>query len=365
VEGETMNVVVVGGGYGGIAVAKELDDVADVTLVEPRETFVHNVAALRATVSPEWTDKIFIRYDGLLSRGRVVRDCAARVSAGEVLTDSGTRLAADVVVLATGSTAPFPAKADSTGRDEAAAQFTGAHDALLRSTHVLLLGAGAIGLELAGEIKSVWPEKAVTVVDPGPELISGRFPAEFREELRRQLDAMDVQLRLETSLTALPEPAPGSLRPFTVTTGDGDLIAADLWFPCFGTGVRTDYLDAGLVTARQPDGRLAVTPQLRLLGQETVFAVGDVTAVPELKMARAAGEHAAVVAANVRAMIAGEEGTAEYRAAPDAIVLPLGPAGGASYSPDLGVVGAERTAQFKSTFFLEHYLELLGVRASV
>ena len=47
-----------GGGYGGIPAAKALDDVADVadvTLVEPRETFVHNVAALRAAVDPAWT----------------------------------------------------------------------------------------------------------------------------------------------------------------------------------------------------------------------------------------------------------------------------------------------------------------------
>ena len=38
-------VVVVGGGYGGINAAKALDDVADVTLVDPTEAFVHNIAA--------------------------------------------------------------------------------------------------------------------------------------------------------------------------------------------------------------------------------------------------------------------------------------------------------------------------------
>jgi 2-polyprenyl-6-methoxyphenol hydroxylase-like FAD-dependent oxidoreductase len=43
-------VAVIGGGYGGFAVAKGLDEFADVTLVEPRDAFVHNVAALRALV---------------------------------------------------------------------------------------------------------------------------------------------------------------------------------------------------------------------------------------------------------------------------------------------------------------------------
>jgi NADH dehydrogenase FAD-containing subunit len=43
-------VVVVGGGFGGITVAKALDDTSDVVLVEPKDAFMHNIAALRAPV---------------------------------------------------------------------------------------------------------------------------------------------------------------------------------------------------------------------------------------------------------------------------------------------------------------------------
>ncbi|MEA2208066.1 MAG: apoptosis-inducing factor 2, partial [Solirubrobacteraceae bacterium] len=46
------SVVVLGGGYGGIRAAKALDDVADVTLIDPTEAFVHNIAAWRALVDP-------------------------------------------------------------------------------------------------------------------------------------------------------------------------------------------------------------------------------------------------------------------------------------------------------------------------
>ena len=45
-------VVVVGGGYGGITVAKALDETSDVVLVEPKDAFMHNIAALRALVDP-------------------------------------------------------------------------------------------------------------------------------------------------------------------------------------------------------------------------------------------------------------------------------------------------------------------------
>jgi NADPH-dependent 2,4-dienoyl-CoA reductase/sulfur reductase-like enzyme len=45
-------VAVIGGGYGGIHLAKALDDVARVVLIEPKDAFVHNVAALRALADP-------------------------------------------------------------------------------------------------------------------------------------------------------------------------------------------------------------------------------------------------------------------------------------------------------------------------
>ncbi|MEU4693432.1 FAD/NAD(P)-binding oxidoreductase [Actinoplanes sp. NPDC023714] len=355
----TENVVVVGGGYGGIAVAKALDDIADVTLVEPRAMFVHNVAALRATVDPAWQDKIFFPYGGLLTGGRVIQSRAVHVTGDGVRLSSGEVLPADYVVLATGSSGPFPAKIDDPVR--AVARLEQLRDNLVRASHVLLLGAGAVGLEMAGEIAAAWPGKAVTVVDPGREPLGGRFPDEFRSLVRRQLEAFPVRMRLGTSLRTQPEPAPGSLRPFTVTTDDGDIIAADLWLPCFGGRVNTDYLDATLAAARQPDGRLAVTPHLNIPGHDRVFAIGDVTAVPELKMARNAGMHAGVVAANIRSLIGGGVAVAEHHPAPDAIVLPLGPDGGATYEPSVGVLGAAETAEFKRTFYVERYAEMLSV----
>src|SRR5690349_9644925 len=60
-------VAVIGGGYGGAAVAKALDDVADVVLVEPKDAFHHNAAALRAVVRPDWLTRIFLPYDNLLT----------------------------------------------------------------------------------------------------------------------------------------------------------------------------------------------------------------------------------------------------------------------------------------------------------
>jgi NADH dehydrogenase FAD-containing subunit len=100
------SVVVVGGGYGGINAAKALDDVADVTLVDPTEAFVHNVAAWRALVEPEWLERIFFPYEHLLAHGRFLRDRAVAVDGRRVTLASGDVLEPDYLVLATGSAFP-------------------------------------------------------------------------------------------------------------------------------------------------------------------------------------------------------------------------------------------------------------------
>lgn len=46
-------VVVVGGGYGGAAVAKALEPAADVVLIDPRDAFVNAAGSLRALIQPD------------------------------------------------------------------------------------------------------------------------------------------------------------------------------------------------------------------------------------------------------------------------------------------------------------------------
>lgn len=173
-------VVVVGGGYGGVTAAKALDDVADVVLIEPREP---SCTTSRRCVS--WlTPRLFFPYDRLLTRGRVVRDRAIQVGATAVTLGSGERIDTDYIVLATGSTYPFPAKVDVTDSGEASAKLQRTHRSLAEAVHVLLLGAGPAGLELAGEIKAAWPAKAVTIVDPAPDVLATTgLPGELKTEL--------------------------------------------------------------------------------------------------------------------------------------------------------------------------------------
>src|ERR1700682_2066284 len=195
-EARRPTVVVVGGGYGGTAVATALDATSNVVLVEPKDAFMHNIAALRALVDPSWLPRIFLPYTGLLTNGRVVGDRAVLVDPHRVVTSSGEEISADYVVLASGSRYPFPAKTDLVDTHHAQEQIRRAHRALAQADRVLLVGAGPVGIELAGEIRHVWPQKSIVLLDVADEILGGPYKPELKAELRRQLIEARVELIL-------------------------------------------------------------------------------------------------------------------------------------------------------------------------
>ncbi|HEY2563321.1 MAG TPA: FAD-dependent oxidoreductase [Acidimicrobiales bacterium] len=358
-------VVVVGGGYGGVNVAKALDEWADVALVEPRDAFMHNVAALRALVDPSWLPRIYIPYDNLLANGRVVRDRAALVEPGRVVTASGEEILADYVVLATGSSYPFPAKTDKVDTEAAHDQVRAAHLALSQADRVLLLGAGPVGIELAGEIGYVWPEKAITLLDLSGEVLGGPFKPELKAELHRQLTEAGVDVVLGSPLNESPTTAPGELETFTVKTEDGIEITADIWFQCFGVVPNSDYLGEALLGARGDDGFVEVEPTLQVVGHDRVFALGDLSTA-DAKMAGSAAREAGTVAANITALANGAEPTA-YQPMGTGIVVPIGPLRGAGQFPGQEeIVGPDVISEVKGRdMMVDRFQELFNLAVAV
>jgi NADH dehydrogenase FAD-containing subunit len=356
-------VVVLGGGYAGVQVARPLDDLADVVLVEPKDHFVHNVAALRALVDPSWLERIYLPYSGLLGAGRVIRTGRSR--------PTPTGWCSPRAPNSSRTTSSWPPGPATRSRPNPILPGTGAAHGKVRSTHaalaaadrVLLLGAGPVGIELAGEIKAVWPGKQVTLVDVAGDVLGERYRPDLKAELRRQLTGLGAELLLGSPLRAGPPTAAGELGTFTVTTEAGAEVTADIWFRCFGVTPASDYLAGGLAAARRPDGFVEVTPELLVAGQDQVFALGDVSAADQNKGAGAAGRQAPVVAGNIRALITG---TASWRATsrrPASIIVPIGPDGGAGQRAGIeDLLPAETVAELKGRdMMVGRFAELLGL----
>lgn len=350
----SRTVVVVGGGYGGAGAAKALDAEADVILVDPRDSFVNAAGSLRGVAQPDWAPNMFFPLDVLLTRGRFVQDKVGSVDPGGVTLESGERIAADYIVLATGSSYAYPAKPNDTSHNaaDALADMRATHEELLRSDRVLILGAGPVGLELGGEIKEVWPDKQVTIIEPGSELLPGFLPA-VREDLHQQLADKGIRVCLNTELASTPSTLPAQHGSFSVMTSAGEQITADIWFRAYGVSVNSEYLADGKLTSRTPRKTVEVTEHLRVKGHENIYALGDITDLAEAKMAGYAMQHAKIVAENILAQIRGEQPQSTYVPAPDPmILLPLGPRGGVGQLPmpeGTTPVGADVVSQYKGT----------------
>ena len=347
-------VVVIGGGYAGTRLAKALDEVADVTLVDRKEAFFHRIASLRASVRKDWTEAPFISYGNLLKNGRVVRDTVTGLDPGprEVLLESGQRLGYDVAVIATGAEYNEPARFTGATTEEAAKAFRESQERFAAASSVLVVGGGPAGVELSAEIKLAHPAATVTLVHGRNALLEGDHNPKLGQRALARLRAIGVDVRLGTTVSATGEPS-------KYETSAGEAIEADTVVWATGTTPNTVWLrelDGWLNAA----GRVKVDEYLRAGGRSDVFAIGDVNDVPEPKLAQWAASQGKATARNVRAVLDGKPPAKAYSPATMKLMgVPLGPDDGVMLLPlsKRGIVGGPWLARmvksrdlFRSTF---------------
>jgi len=88
------------------------------------------------------------------------------------------------------------------------------------------------------------------------------------------------------------------------TTDKGTTIEADLTFVTFGVTLNTDSLKADFSTHLDHMGRVKVNQYLQLEGYPNIFAIGDITNIPEPKLSSAAKVHGGIVAENIQILAA-------------------------------------------------------------
>lgn len=354
------SLVIVGGGYLGVELAKALDDTLDVTLVEPRSAFIHAPAMLRAIVQPDLLERVLIPYERLLTRGRVVQGCAQGLGANHVETDGGARIEADFTVVATGSSNGVAFKPAGDSIDAFRDAHKRMHAAISRAGRIAIVGAGAVGTELAGEIAHAMPEKTVTLICDTPRLFPG-MPAALGAGLAKKLTAMGVTVRFGVradALESVDEPFTGPL-----TLVDGERIEADLVIPAIGARPNTRLLDGLPGVQRGTAGRVKVDQYLRPSDHDTVFAAGDVADAGDAATIVAISRQQPWLARTLKALAAGKsihelKPYAPWGKAP--ILVPLGPSRGNSFLM-VGTFGDWVTRTMKGRdLFIPKYRKILG-----
>jgi len=359
-------VVVVGGGYAGASLAKRLEAGADVTLVEPRDAFIHNVAAIRALVDPSLLDRIVLPYRNLLKRGRVVRERAVAIENHGVLLESGTRLPADAVVVATGSSYAHPFKPDTHKVSDFISSIRATHEMLKGARGIAIAGAGAVGVELAGEIAAGMKGKQVTLVSDGASLFPSHTKALGRR-LEAQLRRRGVILRLGVKAHTADfqdQPRPG---PLVLATGEK--ISADLSIPALGAHPVNDLLRTAGGVQFNHLGRAKVDSWLRPRGSGSLFALGDCADTGDAMTIVGITRQVPWLAKTILSVLEGAklENLSPYRPWPTPpILVPLGPSQGASVLPlGTGVaVGPFLTSAIKGKgLFISKQRKEFGLKA--
>ncbi|KAK7257588.1 hypothetical protein RIF29_31659 [Crotalaria pallida] len=294
--GDGNRVVILGGGVAGSHLAKSLQFHAHVTLIDPKEYFEIPWANLRAMVEPTFAEKSVINHRDYFTNGDLVISSAVNVTESEVLTADGRQIAYDHLVIATGHADPVPKS-----RTERLDQYKAENRKIKSANSILVVGGGPTGVELAGEIAVDFPEKKLTLVHKGSRLLEF-IGAKAADKTLNWLKSRNVEVKLEQSVD-LNSVTEGHK---IYQTSHGETIEADCHFLCIGKPLASAWLrETVLKNDLDSQGRIKVDEHLRVKGRTNIFAIGDITDIPEIKQGFLATKQAEVVAKNLKVIIEG------------------------------------------------------------
>ncbi|XP_015232999.1 PREDICTED: apoptosis-inducing factor 2 [Cyprinodon variegatus] len=307
---EGVHVVVVGGGFGGIAAAQQLKSAGvSFTLVDMRDAFHHNVAALRASVEPGFAQRTFIPYAETFGssfvQGRVERvDPETQM----VVLQGGREIQYSHLILCTGSDGPFPGKFNTEASLQNAVQtYEDFVQQIQVADSVLVVGGGGTGVEMAAEIKTEYPDKKVVLIHSRIGLADPQLVHSVRQQVKEVLLEKGVELVLGQKVSNLSElPLNVTQKDLEVKTDKGETLRTDLIISCTGIRINSAAYASSLAASMAEDGALKVNDHLQVQGFSNVYAVGDCADLQEPKLAYHAGLHASVAVGNILNSLSGK-----------------------------------------------------------
>ncbi|MCX6715997.1 MAG: NAD(P)/FAD-dependent oxidoreductase, partial [Candidatus Taylorbacteria bacterium] len=345
------HIVILGAGFGGVYLAKKLISAVkngeiDVTVISRNNNFLftpllHEVATgglnPRTVAEPLW--EIFVG-----TCVRIVEGTVDYVDVGDqnvsVKTGSGPiTIKYDYLIVATGAETNYYGVP---GAAEYSLSLKSLHDAVSIRNRVvdafeqaiivndpekrrgllsfIVVGGGATGVEVAAELMEfiqgmmnryygdsycrpddprhcMQEEPTVTLIHSDKELLS-QFGPLLRISAEKQLKKKGIIVRLNSTVTSLTK---NSLK---LSSGEILPVSVVIW----SAGVKASIPDFKGIKPVLTAGRISVDDYFRIVGNDRVFAIGDVAAYPRSlpQLAQVAESEARIVAMNLLSSIRGE-----------------------------------------------------------
>ncbi|KAK4457159.1 hypothetical protein QBC42DRAFT_350695 [Cladorrhinum samala] len=294
-----FRILIAGGSYAGLSAALNLQDLCrgrparcgskpaegeavpeipqfdiDVTIIDERDGFYHLIGTPLALADRDYAAKAWVKYEDL----PCVRDSSnIRVLQGSVKEIDQVRKQArylargrtedemveyDYFVAAAGLRRAWPAVPQSLGRKqwllEAGTHITEGH----RGRYgVVVVGGGAVGIEMAAELKLVRPELNVTLVHSRDRLLSSEpLPDDVKDKSLDLLKESGVEVLMGLRVQKTEEVKDGTGTFYRVTFENGKAMLADqVSFAVSRSVPATDFMAQQI---KDEEGYLKIQPTL-------------------------------------------------------------------------------------------------------
>jgi NADH dehydrogenase len=298
--GGATRVVVAGAGFGGLAAVRRLARVGTQTTLIDRNIYATFQPLLYEVASAGLSSSdvafparsVSHRHQAAFRHGELAGiDPAAR----QITLTGGAAVGYDYLILATGVAAAYHG---IPGAAEYSLGLYTRHDAIVLRDRIMtglehislaglrndvtvtVIGGGATGVELAGSVADL---RNIALAASYPEIDRDRVHVALIEQAR------GVDVRLGTSIR--------EITPDKVILADGSALASDVTVWAAGVAAPDAVAGWGLPQAR--GGRILTGPDLRVKGQDRIFAIGDVALIEDQPLPQLAqpalqmGKHAA------------------------------------------------------------------------
>ncbi|RAL08235.1 NAD(P)/FAD-dependent oxidoreductase [Aspergillus homomorphus CBS 101889] len=346
-----QHVVVLGGAYAGLSMALNLLRICDgtigsfrrgskggrggqsmtpqapqmmpkITILDPRDGFYHAVGTPMAHTTKSYIDQPWRTWDQIPELKRhsvsILKGTAVRADprskrllylSHESSSQDQHVLDYDYLVVATGLRRPWPTIPVAATKAEYAVQAGRYIDRLQKCNSVVIIGGGAVGIEMAAEIKHRYPTKQVTLIHSRSSLLSSEpVSPEFRDQVLEVVKHGGVNVILENRVLSAIE---GLSTVKTIRLQTGSQLTADevIWATSSAAPV-TEFLPKEALDER---GFVNVLPTTQFVADipnnNFHFAIGDVIATPGIRLAKTAIRMGSTAAMNIaQMMVSAEQG---------------------------------------------------------
>ncbi len=310
-------VIIIGGGFAGAEIAKNLEEKFDVTLIDSKNYFEFTPGVLRTLIEPPHRSKIQVLHKNYLKKTKIMMDRVKKIEKDKVICKK-SQTSFDYLVICSGSKySPFKEKEIIlANRSKELIKY---HEKLEHSKKILIIGGGPVGVELASEVCTRYPDKEITLIHAHEKLME-RVSKKASDYAQDFLKEHDVKILYNERVEKYENGY--------YFTNKKNKIKANLAFSCTGITPNSEFLkDSEIIIDKK--GFIVVNENLQT-SLPNIFAAGDVTNINEEKTAQNAIRQSHVVIKNIKNMEKEKE-MEKYISKKTPLVISLGKTNGIFY----------------------------------